>query len=232
MAVGECTRSALSSFPAPSGLGSSRPYMLAMTSSRLWVPHVASAARSIRSNSSSFSTACLPCLRSQMANLASESSTASAISLRRHTCLWNGQCARWQPAEQKNALRHLLQRSIPEERPQLPASALSVMFLYSCKIQLVLLCACRRSVQVDFNGSQSRLTAFPDFRRFPVEHDAELGNDWCSGPHAPANGLLRRCVGVERPKKGLRAASTASEVVKGENCSEVVPAIGGTLYIN
>lgn len=49
--------------------------------------------RSRRSTSSSLRTASLPCLRIQEANFGSESSTASANSLRRHSVLWKGQYA-------------------------------------------------------------------------------------------------------------------------------------------
>ena len=49
--------------------------------------------RSMRSTSSSFSTASLPCLRIHLANRGSVASTASAKSLDRHQALWNGQYA-------------------------------------------------------------------------------------------------------------------------------------------
>jgi len=49
--------------------------------------------RSMRSTSSSLSTATLPCLRIQAANLGSVFSSASAKSFWRHHALWNGQYA-------------------------------------------------------------------------------------------------------------------------------------------
>jgi hypothetical protein len=60
-------------------------------------PLAACAARSSRSTSSSLSTACFPCLRIHRANLGSDSSMASANSLRLHCVRWNGQyaCRNW-----------------------------------------------------------------------------------------------------------------------------------------
>ena len=62
---------------------------------RTWRPGplAAAPARSNRSTSSSFNTACLPCLRIQLANFGSASSMASANSLRLHWVLWKGQYA-------------------------------------------------------------------------------------------------------------------------------------------